>query len=1032
MAIDQGQSPRLGQRAPVEGTYVQIFDLDPATDDVLEPVEAPWPGQLIFRQDLGILQIYNGESGAWQAIAGGIQGQLTYVGSTEPTMTPPDTFNLGDQWFNTETKELSTWDGTGWVLTEISAHQIGGGTFHHDIDLQARLGTPYGPLGERVEMTEEGLFVYGAAATGVDGQLTTKLGVDGQSKFEGQAEINQLIVTEKGTFRKANEISRGGSLLLTSNVTAPGSAPTVSLDWEALALTGYDLANHSVLGMSWDAASSQWLIPVNKFTAPTAGRMLTYDASGSYTGQYGADQTYASAGGYLGGVRVGSTLWWLYSPGAGDYYLQGPGVLFPYNEYTPGSAATASLAYDGTNLIVAEGYTFSGAGHSRLMKYDLAATQGANVVPNPSFEVNTSGWSASLGTIARTITAPFFATGVAALQLTGSGTASNQYSIVKTPVGTSGFAVTGHKRYRASVQVRSGGPVAYSGSVYLWFYDSGGANIGGKTATISASPGGWQTYTINDAYAPASAVWASVEVWFLGIFGNKVYVDDVQVTSASGFNFNSATLLNWSSATIPPANALYIGNGDFGAKHYVQASAIAAGNLALVAPDSTKAEDTTKTWSLPAVVPRGIGYDGTAFWVCTNAALYKMEPGTNFSTATASWWAGYTWQDTTPPGGSFGPLPGQWHETSLSPLLNFTMKRRSRITITTAPINNLGSGTDEPTAVGVYLGRKTTAPVSTEMWSNGTSTTQVLLISTAAFAAPATHPPPPGDTTKSFPPGVPAQITSAVGGFEVLGDGTGDWPALRVTVQDENVDKVTGLKTLDFQGAGVSVAPGALGEAVVTITGSGSSSGGPMDTWEAICDTVTDLTTTSVIDITGCTVDVPVASTTDKFLVVGTADLGSTQNINMTGALRLNVAGTDKNPLIVYSTAVNGERATVHQNWLVTGLAAGTRTFKFMGANTAGTGTVRVRTGSTHFTVVKLEGPEGPQGPAGATPTLGYTHTQATASSVWTFTNPLSFVPGGLLCVDSAGDQIIGDVNISGTTITIVFSAASSGHAYLS
>jgi hypothetical protein len=99
MTYDQAQSPRLGQRVPIESTYVQIFDVDPATPTA-DLVEAAWPGQLIYRNDLGILQIYDGIAHAWRDVGspGGAGGSLTYVG---PDM-PVGTFNLGDQWYDTD------------------------------------------------------------------------------------------------------------------------------------------------------------------------------------------------------------------------------------------------------------------------------------------------------------------------------------------------------------------------------------------------------------------------------------------------------------------------------------------------------------------------------------------------------------------------------------------------------------------------------------------------------------------------------------------------------------------------------------------------------------------------------------------------------------------------------------------------------------------------------------------------------------------------------------------------------------------
>jgi len=87
MTYDQAQSPRLGQRVPVESTFVRMFSGD-------EIPEAAWPGQIIYRNEEQILQIYNGES--WENVTAGITGQLTFVGDS-----PPIAQHEGDIWFNT-------------------------------------------------------------------------------------------------------------------------------------------------------------------------------------------------------------------------------------------------------------------------------------------------------------------------------------------------------------------------------------------------------------------------------------------------------------------------------------------------------------------------------------------------------------------------------------------------------------------------------------------------------------------------------------------------------------------------------------------------------------------------------------------------------------------------------------------------------------------------------------------------------------------------------------------------------------------
>ncbi len=86
---------------------------------------------------------------------------------------------------------------------------------------------------------------------------------------------------------------------------------------------------------------------------------------------------------------------------------------------------------------------------------------------------------------------------------------------------------------------------------------------------------------------------------------------------------------------------------------------------------------------------------------------------------------------------------------------------------------------------------------------------------------------------------------------------------------------------------------------------------------------------------------------------------------------------------------------------------------------------------------VGLQGPPGPTGPAGApgvSPTgadLHATHVQASAADVWAVAHNLGKRPC-VTVVDSAGDPVEGVVGyVDANNLTITFSAAFSGEAYL-
>lgn len=97
---------------------------------------------------------------------------------------------------------------------------------------------------------------------------------------------------------------------------------------------------------------------------------------------------------------------------------------------------------------------------------------------------------------------------------------------------------------------------------------------------------------------------------------------------------------------------------------------------------------------------------------------------------------------------------------------------------------------------------------------------------------------------------------------------------------------------------------------------------------------------------------------------------------------------------------------------------------------------------SSEITISVPSGQPGPQGekgeqgeqgiPGDSSSALGYTHVQGTPSAIWVITHPLSYYPN-ITVVDSTGSEVEGDVlYTSSTTLTVTFSGAFSGTAYLS
>jgi hypothetical protein len=73
----------------------------------------------------------------------------------------------------------------------------------------------------------------------------------------------------------------------------------------------------------------------------------------------------------------------------------------------------------------------------------------------------------------------------------------------------------------------------------------------------------------------------------------------------------------------------------------------------------------------------------------------------------------------------------------------------------------------------------------------------------------------------------------------------------------------------------------------------------------------------------------------------------------------------------------------------------------------------------------------GPQGPSGAASTVFYTHTQAVSSAVWVITHNLGGKPTAVV-LDSAGTMCEGTFSYQNNNqMTITFSSAFTGTAYI-
>lgn len=133
MAFDHAQSPRLGQRLPVEAPGVQLVTLETLP-------EVAHRGQIVFAFDINEFRVFDGV--AWQIPSAEVGGSSTQMFVGED---PPAADAVGDLWMNTNNYLIYIWDGDSWKPTEV---------LRADVDLAANhLWTVVRARGETEDFT---------------------------------------------------------------------------------------------------------------------------------------------------------------------------------------------------------------------------------------------------------------------------------------------------------------------------------------------------------------------------------------------------------------------------------------------------------------------------------------------------------------------------------------------------------------------------------------------------------------------------------------------------------------------------------------------------------------------------------------------------------------------------------------------------------------------------------------------------------------------------------------------------------------
>lgn len=214
----------------------------------------------------------------------------------------------------------------------------------------------------------------------------------------------------------------------------------------------------------------------------------------------------------------------------------------------PPSSAYVRLRVD---LYASNTGTAPAVGHSfELTGVTVAAAETAadlglqrrNLVPNPSFETNTTGWATVVnGAIARSSAQA--AVGVWSLELT-TATSPGKRSIVATPAGTGGIPVSGGTSHAFQVRARAAG-AGRNVAISLQWYDAAGAPVGFANGPLTmTSSTDWLTLSLV-ATAPAAAAFVSVRFQLdFAAAGELHYFDAVLLEQADavGSYFDGSTV----------------------------------------------------------------------------------------------------------------------------------------------------------------------------------------------------------------------------------------------------------------------------------------------------------------------------------------------------------------------------------------------------------------------------------------------------------------------------------------------------------
>ena len=657
---------------------------------------------------------------------------------------------------------------------ELNAAQITGGEIQADLILSGSIATALS--GGRTYIDSAGIVIYDPT-----GQPGTTLGPE-QSVFVGDAEIGGLTVTGGSSIRgTANELSTGAELVLAAGITAPSTAPSVVQDWEQITFT--KPGDGSFVAANITSAEKVGSLWVCGYRDGSLYKVYRFDAAGVYhsAGAHAVSTSTALQTTMLGVDGICYTV-------ASNHTILKHRQFFGYTHVWT-EDFTASIP--GARWPIQNGGVAWDSGSGGRAKL-TADSELATAIDN---DIKDSFFSAKVTRQSGTDTQDLFMTvyedatdEAAQIKLTQSTLTFRVYDTAGEIEFESSitYNATTHAYWRIVERDSGAGGDFYfytsvDGEAWVlqWSHDHdfGDANLNTtKFEFLGQEEGGSGTLIAyidevrhgvnNDSMSVAFTTLDGDAGHYMAI-GNDgtdllladhdnsasndrlrvrtIDPDDLSVIST----YNSANETAWDG----PLVGILKGSFDLGASRYVTKQG--AGSTTDVRPiSSVNGSSLPLAEGFPGAIPYiGIAWDGSNFWGLAGGKIYKHTGVKHTSgTGVVAFAAGFTWYDSNATGGT--------HETTVSPITGFTLKKRARLTVTSPVIPGAG-GTDDPNSVRFYLGLNSGA-LKLEV-TTGTGQNSAILNSLAGSGAA-----PPG--ANNFPGGTPAKIKA--GSLIISGDGT--------------------------------------------------------------------------------------------------------------------------------------------------------------------------------------------------------------------------------------------------------------------